>query len=264
MKSPAILSEVGLSLWHLGIRNQEAFRRSTDNGADCWFKTKTLYHVQITWGLWTTSQNLLKENQSSFTIGRSLKEMLIMENDRCLVAKGQRQGKVRYYQDTIGKNDPQIDNVAQILWSSTVNKPCKIDRPRRISYGVEEKRFFLNLMRYLLSNVWSPLALYSLKYFSSCNGFPSIKNLNNFSKFIKKSSQNFIIERSLTERKIMHANYAYFIWKRSWGKVWFYSHNENATPLIFNKRNSTYEKASEFPLLSPLTIFFWCTSNINL
>ncbi len=51
MKSPAILSEVGLSLWHLGIQNQEAFRLSPDNGADCWFKTKTLYHVQITWEL---------------------------------------------------------------------------------------------------------------------------------------------------------------------------------------------------------------------
>jgi hypothetical protein len=44
----------------------------------------------------------------------------------------------------------------------------------------------------------------------------------------------------------------------------FFSPNDNAIPLIFNKRRNTYEKASEFPLTSPLTIFFWCTSNINL
>jgi hypothetical protein len=51
MKSPAIFSEVDSSLWHLSIQNQEAFGLSPDNGADCWFKTKTLYHVPITWGL---------------------------------------------------------------------------------------------------------------------------------------------------------------------------------------------------------------------
>jgi hypothetical protein len=46
MKSPAILPEVDLSLWHLGIQNQEAFGLSPDNGPDCWLKTKTFYHVK--------------------------------------------------------------------------------------------------------------------------------------------------------------------------------------------------------------------------
>jgi hypothetical protein len=51
LRGPAILSKIDLSLWRVGIQNQEAFRLSPDNGANCWFKTKTLYHGQITWGL---------------------------------------------------------------------------------------------------------------------------------------------------------------------------------------------------------------------
>jgi hypothetical protein len=47
-------------------------------------------------------------------------------------------------------------------------------------------------------------------------------------------------------------------------EIRFFSPNDNASPLIFNKRGNTYEKANEFPLTSPLTVFFWCTSNVNL
>jgi hypothetical protein len=42
------------------------------------------------------------------------------------------------------------------------------------------------------------------------------------------------------------------------------SSNDNAIPLIFNMKGKTYEKAIRFPLTSPLTILYWCTSDVNL
>jgi hypothetical protein len=47
-------------------------------------------------------------------------------------------------------------------------------------------------------------------------------------------------------------------------EVWVYSHNENAMPLLFNKKDSTYEKVNKLPLQSPLTVFFWRTWKVNL
>jgi hypothetical protein len=46
MRSPAILSEVDLSLWRSGIQNQGTFKLDPNSGPDCWLKTKTLYHVK--------------------------------------------------------------------------------------------------------------------------------------------------------------------------------------------------------------------------
>jgi hypothetical protein len=40
MKNPAILSEVGLSLWCLGIQNQKAFKLSPNGGPDRGLETK--------------------------------------------------------------------------------------------------------------------------------------------------------------------------------------------------------------------------------
>jgi hypothetical protein len=47
LKDPAILSEIDLSLWRVGIQKQEDFKLSPNHGPDCWLKTKTFYHVRI-------------------------------------------------------------------------------------------------------------------------------------------------------------------------------------------------------------------------
>ncbi len=46
MKNSEILSEVDLSLWRSGIQNQGIFKIDPNSGSDCWFKTKTIYHVR--------------------------------------------------------------------------------------------------------------------------------------------------------------------------------------------------------------------------
>jgi hypothetical protein len=47
-------------------------------------------------------------------------------------------------------------------------------------------------------------------------------------------------------------------------EVWSYNLSGNIVPLSFSKRDSTHENIIELTLQSPLTAFFWCTSNANL
>jgi hypothetical protein len=102
-----------------------------------------------------------------------------------------------------------------------------------------------------------------------------------FTAFVKKNCQTLIFERSLKDmlnmkndrcpgtncqKKKDSCTQAILILPGNdiEEEIRFFSPNVNALPLIFNKRGSTYEKANEFSLTSPLTVFFWCTSNINL
>jgi hypothetical protein len=102
-----------------------------------------------------------------------------------------------------------------------------------------------------------------------------------FTTFVKKNSQTLIFERSLRDMLDMR-NDRYPVTKCQKGKdsctqaililsgnnneeeIRFFSSNDNAIPWVIRKWRNKCEKASEFPLTSPLTIFFWCTSNINL
>jgi hypothetical protein len=47
-------------------------------------------------------------------------------------------------------------------------------------------------------------------------------------------------------------------------EVRFSSANVNSIPLLFNMKGKTYEKAIRFPLTSHLTVFYWCTADVNL
>jgi hypothetical protein len=102
-----------------------------------------------------------------------------------------------------------------------------------------------------------------------------------FTTFLKKHSQTLIFERSLRDilnmenDRCLRTNYQkekdscmQVILILSGNdfeeEIRFFSPNDNAIPLIFNKKGNTYEKASKFPLTSPLTILFWDTPNVNL
>jgi hypothetical protein len=102
-----------------------------------------------------------------------------------------------------------------------------------------------------------------------------------FTTFVKKNSQTLIFERSLRDILNMRDDRCLGIKcqkeKNSCTKamlilpgndieeeIKFFSPNDNAIPWLIRKWRNKCEKASEFPLTSPLTILFWCTSNINL
>jgi hypothetical protein len=102
-----------------------------------------------------------------------------------------------------------------------------------------------------------------------------------FTAFVKKNSQILIFERSLKDilnmrndrcpgtncqKKKDSCTKAMLILPGNdiEEEIRIFNFNNNVIPLIFNKKRNTYEKANEFPLTSPLTIFFWCMSNVNL
>jgi hypothetical protein len=102
-----------------------------------------------------------------------------------------------------------------------------------------------------------------------------------FTTFVKKFSQTLIFERSLRDMSNMkndrcpRTNYqkeedsctqSIFILAGNdyEEELRFLSSNDNAIPLLFNMKGKAYEKASRFPLTSPLTTLYWCTSDVNL
>jgi hypothetical protein len=102
-----------------------------------------------------------------------------------------------------------------------------------------------------------------------------------FSTFVKKFSQTLIFERSLRDMSNVKndrcprvdnkmeensCTQAIFILAGNdyEEEAIFVSSNDNAIPLLFNTKGKTYEKNIRFPLTSPLTIFYWCTSDVNL
>jgi hypothetical protein len=112
-------------------------------------------------------------------------------------------------------------------------------------------------------------------------GVSGMETSRDFTTFVKKFSQTLIFERSLRDMSKMRndrcprADYqkeensctqAIFILAGNdyEEEVRFLSSSDNAIPLLFNMRGKTYEKASRFPLTSPLTKFYWCISDVNL
>ena len=102
-----------------------------------------------------------------------------------------------------------------------------------------------------------------------------------FTTFVKKFSQTLIFERSLRDmsttkndryprtdyqKEDNSCTQAIFILAGNdyEEEVRFLSSNDNAIPLLFNMRGKTYEKTIRSPLTSHLTIFYWCTSDVNL
>jgi hypothetical protein len=43
----------------------------------------------------------------------------------------------------------------------------------------------------------------------------------------------------------------------------FFSSEESALPMLYNSKTKTYEKIRQLPLLSHLTVLFWCNSRLN-
>jgi hypothetical protein len=102
-----------------------------------------------------------------------------------------------------------------------------------------------------------------------------------FTTFVKKFSQTLIFERSFRDMsnvkndRCPRANYqrgensctqVIFILARNdyEEEIRFLSANANSIPLLFNMKGKTYEKAIRLPLTSHLTIFYWCTADVNL
>jgi hypothetical protein len=47
-------------------------------------------------------------------------------------------------------------------------------------------------------------------------------------------------------------------------EAWFHSSYKNVIPWFFQETVRTHEKVNKLTLQSPLTVFFWCTGNVNL
>jgi hypothetical protein len=103
----------------------------------------------------------------------------------------------------------------------------------------------------------------------------------NFKKFVKNFSQTLIFERSLRDMSSVKndrcprvdnkmeenpCTQAIFILAGDdyEEEVGFLSSNDNSIPLLFNIKGKTYEKAIRLPLISHLTVLYWCTADVNL
>ncbi len=107
-----------------------------------------------------------------------------------------------------------------------------------------------------------------------------------FSCDITKYSQIVIYERSLDDLLAYDKNDCYDQARKvkedlrqvaSCSRVWpiiknndndiaieFFSRENNAWPMLYDSETNTYEKIKQLPLLSHLTVFFWCNSKLNL
>ena len=112
-------------------------------------------------------------------------------------------------------------------------------------------------------------------------GVSGMETPRNLTKFVKNFSQTLMFERSLRDMSNVKNDHcpradnkmeknsctqAIFILAGNdhEEEIKFLSSNDNAIPLLFNMRGKTYEKTIRFPLTSHLTIFYWCTSDVNL
>jgi hypothetical protein len=106
-----------------------------------------------------------------------------------------------------------------------------------------------------------------------------------FSYGITKHSRIVIYERSLGDLLAYDKNYCYDQARKikensryvaSCSRVWpiiknndndiaieFFSSEENAWPMLYNSKTKTYKKIKQLPLLSHLTVLFWCSSRLN-
>jgi hypothetical protein len=106
-----------------------------------------------------------------------------------------------------------------------------------------------------------------------------------FSYDITNYSRIVIYERSLDDLLAYDKKYCYdqarkvkekLQYRASCSRVWpiirnndndiaieFFSSEENALPMLYNSKTKTYEKIKQLPMLSHLTVLFWCNSRLN-
>jgi hypothetical protein len=106
-----------------------------------------------------------------------------------------------------------------------------------------------------------------------------------FSYAIIDCSQVVIYERALDDLQAYDKTYCYNRARKikeklhnraSCSRVWpiiknndndiaieFFGSEENALPMLYNSKTRTYEKINQLPLLSHLTVLFWCNSRLN-